>query len=114
MSESTVFRRRPNYAPDTLARPEHWGKHAACRPAPQDIFFPEDFSGAEAVAVAEQAKAYCRVCPAREACLAEALDRGEAFGVWGGTVAAERRAIGRRRREEARRAQAQAVATDAA
>ena len=31
-----------------------------------------------------EAKAICARCPARDACLAYALDAGEAYGVWGG------------------------------
>ena len=114
MTDNSVFRRRPNYAPDTLKAPEHWGKHGACRKAPAEIFYPEDFSGAEAVAVAEEAKGYCRACPAVDPCLAEALQRPERFGVWGGTTAPERRAYARRQREEAKRAAAEGVATTAA
>jgi WhiB family transcriptional regulator, redox-sensing transcriptional regulator len=34
----------------------------------------------------ELAKALCRTCPVREACLAGALERGEPWGVWGGEV----------------------------
>jgi WhiB family redox-sensing transcriptional regulator len=113
MLDNSVFR-RPAHAPDTTARPEHWGKHGACRTAPQQIFFPEDFSGAEAVAVAEEAKGYCRRCPVMPECLDEAMQRGERFGVWGGTTAAERRACARREREEARRATTQVVTTKAA
>lgn len=116
MSENAVFRRRPSYAPDTLARPqqEHWGKRAACRTAPREAFFPEDFSGSAAFAAAEEAKAYCRACPVVDDCLAGALQRREAFGVWGGTTAPERRAYWRRQREEAKGAAGQAVAGAAA
>jgi WhiB family redox-sensing transcriptional regulator len=34
----------------------------------------------------EQAKAMCRGCPARLACLAGALERKEPWGVWGGEL----------------------------
>jgi WhiB family redox-sensing transcriptional regulator len=34
----------------------------------------------------EQAKAMCRGCRARLACLAGALDRAEPWGVWGGEL----------------------------
>jgi WhiB family redox-sensing transcriptional regulator len=33
-----------------------------------------------------QAKAYCRECPIRVACLAGALEREEPIGVWGGEI----------------------------
>ncbi|XVV35047.1 WhiB family transcriptional regulator [Streptomyces sp. CA-100214] len=113
MTENAVFRRRSNYAPDTLARPDHWAKHAPCRTTPE-IFFPEDFTGGAAAAVAEEAKGYCRSCPAIEPCLTEALQRPERYGVWGGTTAPERRALLRRQREEAKRAETQAVESSAA
>ncbi|MFD8509637.1 WhiB family transcriptional regulator [Streptomyces antimycoticus] len=101
MLDNSVFR-RPNLAPDTLPRPEHWGKRAACRKVDPAVFFPEDQGAAESL-IAEQAKGYCRRCPAVDDCLAEALQRGERFGVWGGLTAPERRALLRRRREEAKR-----------
>jgi WhiB family redox-sensing transcriptional regulator len=34
----------------------------------------------------EQAKAMCRGCRARAACLAGALERSEPWGVWGGEL----------------------------
>lgn len=34
----------------------------------------------------QRAKALCSACPVRSACLAEALQRGEPFGVWGGAL----------------------------
>jgi WhiB family redox-sensing transcriptional regulator len=34
----------------------------------------------------EQAKALCRGCRARVACLAGTLERGEPWGVWGGEL----------------------------
>lgn len=41
---------------------------------------------AERYADAERAKALCRACPVRAACLAGALERSEPCGVWGGEV----------------------------
>lgn len=38
-------------------------------------------------------KAVCGRCPVREACLAYALDAGEAFGIWGGLDPDERLAL---------------------
>lgn len=58
-------------------------------------FFAED------PAVIEFAKQLCADCPVREACLAAALEREEACGVWGGelivngAVAARKRGRGR-------------------
>jgi WhiB family transcriptional regulator, redox-sensing transcriptional regulator len=51
-------------------------------PCTQD---PELFF-AESPRDVEQAKAMCRGCRARLACLAGALERGEPWGVWGGEL----------------------------
>lgn len=54
----------------------------------------------------ERAKALCRGCRVRLACLAGALDRGEPWGVWGGelllhgTVVPRKRPRGRPRKTE--------------
>jgi WhiB family transcriptional regulator, redox-sensing transcriptional regulator len=50
-----------------------------CRQAP-DLFF------AESPQDVEQAKALCRGCPARIACLTGALGRREPWGIWGGEL----------------------------
>ena len=63
-----------------------------------DLFFAEDPRDVQ------QAKALCRGCPARAACLAGALERGEPWGVWGGEllqrgmIIASKRARGRPRK----------------
>ena len=41
---------------------------------------------AESPADLERAKALCADCPIRRQCLAEALDRAEPWGVWGGEI----------------------------
>jgi WhiB family redox-sensing transcriptional regulator len=51
-----------------------------CRVGDIDLWF------AEAPAELEQAKEYCRACPARLACLSGALERREPWGVWGGEI----------------------------
>ncbi len=56
---------------------------------------------AETPADLEQAKAFCRDCPARLACLAGALERREPWGVWGGEIF-ERGAIVARKRPRGR------------
>jgi WhiB family transcriptional regulator, redox-sensing transcriptional regulator len=53
----------------------------------------------------EQAKAMCRECRARLACLSAALERSEPWGVWGGelllrgAIVPHKRARGRPRRD---------------
>ena len=65
-----------------------------------DLFF------AESPGDVTRAKALCQDCPARAACLADALDRGEPWGVWGGelflngVVVRDKRARGRPRKSE--------------
>jgi WhiB family redox-sensing transcriptional regulator len=62
---------------------------ALCRDRPEEMFVighPQ-----------QQAKLTCRSCPIRIECLAEALDGGHEFGVWGGMTERERRALLRRR-----------------
>ena len=69
-----------------------------CTEAPE-LFF------AESPQDVEQAKALCRGCRARLACLAGALERREPCGVWGGellmsgAIVARKRARGRPRKD---------------
>ena len=62
-----------------------WQDSAACTGIDPAIFFPESGDPVG------PAKALCRACPVREQCLADALERGEVHGVWGGLSAKERR-----------------------
>jgi WhiB family redox-sensing transcriptional regulator len=55
------------------------GPALACSTDP-DLFF------AESPVDVARAKALCRDCPVRAACLAAALQRGEPWGVWGGEL----------------------------
>ena len=61
-----------------------------------ELWFPERGQVKEVV---EQAKAICAECPAREACLDDALARGERDGIRGGTTPNERRSIKRRQQK---------------
>jgi WhiB family transcriptional regulator, redox-sensing transcriptional regulator len=55
------------------------GIELPCQSDP-DVFF------AEKPADVWQARALCRQCPVRSACLEGALERGEPWGVWGGEL----------------------------
>jgi WhiB family redox-sensing transcriptional regulator len=76
------------------------GRDLPCLQEP-DMFF------AESPREVEQAKAMCRGCRARMACLAGALDRSEPWGVWGGelvmsgAIVPRKRARGRPRKSDA-------------
>lgn len=72
-----------------------WRQRAACRGVDPDIFYPSSDEEAE------EAKAICRVCPVREACLEYALVNRERDGVWGGATERERRRMIRQRRKSA-------------
>ena len=69
-----------------------------CRSYDAELFF------AESPTDVELAKSLCASCPAREACLAGALERREPWGVWGGelfiagVVVARKRPRGRPRK----------------
>jgi WhiB family redox-sensing transcriptional regulator len=60
---------------------------------------------ADSPADLEKAKALCADCPIRRQCLAEALERSEPWGVWGGeilergTIVSSKRPRGRPRKE---------------
>jgi WhiB family redox-sensing transcriptional regulator len=72
-----------------------WRKHAACRGLEPEVFFPVSEEQTE------EAKAVCRECPVREACLEYALANREREGVWGGATERERRRMIRQRRKSA-------------
>lgn len=62
-----------------------WREQAMCKGADSAVFFT---GRGEAT---EPAKAVCRTCPVREACLEYALVTNERHGVWGGASERERR-----------------------
>jgi WhiB family redox-sensing transcriptional regulator len=57
---------------------------------------PEVFF-AEQPADVEYAKALCRECPVQDSCLAEALERHEPWGVWGGQLLVQGEVVARKR-----------------
>jgi WhiB family redox-sensing transcriptional regulator len=69
-----------------------WRARAACKGADPEELFARG-------AAQNRAKWVCRGCPVRTECLADALDNGIEFGMWGGMTDRERRALLRRRPE---------------
>ena len=82
------------------ARPE-WFDRAACRSdgVPVEVFFPftydvtDNFPLKKIRRAEHTAKQVCVGCPVRSECLTYGLD--EAWGIWGGRTARERRHIAR-------------------
>jgi WhiB family redox-sensing transcriptional regulator len=61
-----------------------WHDAAACAQTDPDAFFPERGDS-------DDAQKVCRTCAVRANCLADALDRDEEFGIWGGLGPKSRR-----------------------
>jgi len=76
----------------------NWRTRAECRFSDPELFFPTGRTsrGGPAYEQAQRAKSVCARCPAIQACLQEALENGEQFGIWGGLTEDERRAMQRR------------------
>lgn len=66
-----------------------WAVRAICADADPDALFVRGSEQADA-------RQICFSCPVRIQCLADALDAGMTFGVWGGMTERERRALIRR------------------
>jgi WhiB family redox-sensing transcriptional regulator len=69
-------------------RPENWRAKSRCKDDPE-----RQFPGDKDPAGIERARAVCRLCPVADECLADALQRREPFGVWGGLSEFERRMV---------------------
>lgn len=63
-----------------------WHERAACREHDPCLWYPEK----ETQLQVGEAKGVCAGCPVQAACLADALDRREPYGVWGGMTTSER------------------------
>ncbi|MGL4174308.1 MAG: WhiB family transcriptional regulator [Actinomycetota bacterium] len=86
-----------------------WHASALCAQTDPEVFFPE--KGASSAA----ARRVCAVCPVELECRAEAMDRREPFGVWGGTTEADRRRLRRQARlDQARASEGDVLGGDAA
>ena len=73
---------------------DDWRDYSACRDTDPDLFFPVGTTG-PAIEQIETAKAVCRSCDVRRACLEYALVTNQDSGIWGGTSEEERRALRR-------------------
>lgn len=62
-----------------------WASSARCRGQGAELFFTDDDVSARG-----RARAFCACCPVWSQCLAEALDRRDREGMWGGLRTAER------------------------
>ncbi|MFJ7067530.1 WhiB family transcriptional regulator [Streptomyces sp. NPDC101115] len=67
----------------------HWSASALCAQVDPGLFFPTKGNGCP------EARRVCLACPVRAECLAEALDRNEPAGMWGGLTTRERRQLQR-------------------
>lgn len=74
---------------------QDWARLAACVGADPEPFHPDKHTRRAAI---RAAKAVCASCPVAAECLADALDRDEEFGIWGGLEAHERKSLQRRTR----------------
>lgn len=90
-----------------------WLHRAVCRDEDRELFFPEGKTGVHLLQI-EEAKAVCRRCPVRGECLTWALENNFRDGVWGGLSEDERARLLRRRRKDAAKAEAAALAQAAA
>ncbi|AIG63539.1 WhiB family transcriptional regulator [Corynebacterium atypicum] len=63
-----------------------WVTRAKCRGLDPEALFVKG-------ARQRQAATFCQGCPVRAMCLADALDNGIEFGVWGGLTERQRRAL---------------------
>lgn len=76
--------------PDPKVWDSNWPARAVCRNGSPDELFAKG-------AAQQTAKVICQRCPVVAECLADALDNGTEYGVWGGMTERERRALLRRR-----------------
>ncbi len=59
---------------------------ARCATENQVLWFPDARQGHWVPAMVHKAAALCHVCPLRAPCLAGAIERREATGIWGGRI----------------------------
>lgn len=72
-----------------LGKPQPWTVQALCKEVDPELFYAEKGEWATTF----EAKKLCHRCPVRAQCLEFALETNEAFGVWGGLTAVQRREL---------------------
>jgi WhiB family redox-sensing transcriptional regulator len=83
------------FAIELELKDESWRLEARCRDESAslvELFFSEQLDDIL------RAKAFCRACPVREACLEAALERREPWGVWGGELIANGKVLAQKRK----------------
>ena len=69
-----------------------WVEDGLCSRSDPNAWYPDAVKGRAAALVQEfLAKSICQGCPVRTQCLDYAVANREAFGIWGGMTAQERR-----------------------
>ncbi|MEZ7962068.1 MAG: WhiB family transcriptional regulator [Ilumatobacter sp.] len=70
-----------------------WRSQAACQGEMGNAFYPPLSSERRAIRLARErrAKQVCASCGVQTACLEQALDNGERYGIWGGLTDLERK-----------------------
>lgn len=107
--DDTPFRSRPTQragwglvAPQIFGaahyQPPQQHERPACAGTDPDAFFPTIYTAPWAVRIARRV---CASCPMTAECLDAALQRGEQYGIWGGTTPKQRQRIMRQRRADA-------------
>lgn len=82
---------REGYATSLSTWVDEWAQYGSCGTTTDpDALFVQG-------AAQQQAKQVCMGCPVIAECLADSLDKGTEFGVWGGMTERERRALLKRR-----------------
>jgi len=88
---ATATLERLTPALDSVTDPAHAGMALPCHVLDAELWFAETPQGVD------EAKALCRTCPVRAACLDGALERREPWGVWGGELFAQGVIVPRKR-----------------
>lgn len=80
-----------------IPEPDSGHQPPPCTKEEPELFFPTNYENLDHREQIEEAKAVCRKCPMKFACLEFALDTGDKFAILGGTTPPEREAMRQRR-----------------